>query len=547
MRRVFIDLSNDSHLCQPSVFGGYAGEHNETQLEVKLPKRMVEIDCSGYYFDFQTADDKEILSPLLPPSYVVDNIISFKLSEQLTVAGKLKFNIKAISKNHDIVDLISKTNIAILHIDCSPEGTPTDINPENCKDEFFAMIEAIVAEMIKGGEGNITVNLPIDTTYSSVSNNAPSGRALAPIFNAKQDKLISGENIKTINGQSVLGEGDIEISGGTGGNITVDQTYNPESENPQSGKAVAPVFQKKVEVWLPNTEYKVNDTVLAFVREEVNYGDGKPYIRIVTVGMVCLQNHVSPSDLEYPNEQENFNDYWSVFPFDARSSERDVNGNVIHRTYATKEEFNSNNAVLNNKINALISEKLSREIVYSLPNEYERDTNIIYMIQSNTASSNNVYEEYLVIEKEYRYCYVENVPAKVYTDDTFSEEITDYTAIIDPSDLYVIYYDSVGKYMLLNQKDGKAIVINGADIDDTTKEVLDSIHNVGGQAWKFHGNLYFNINMFEYIDITEFVRDLELIGSTEVDLSNYVTKEELGDIETALDEIIELQNSIIGE
>lgn len=33
----------------------------------------------------------------------------------------------------------------------------------------------------------------------------------------KQDTLVSGENIKTINGQNILGAGDIVISGGTGG------------------------------------------------------------------------------------------------------------------------------------------------------------------------------------------------------------------------------------------------------------------------------------------------------------------------------------------
>lgn len=33
-------------------------------------------------------------------------------------------------------------------------------------------------------------------------------------ISGKQDKLVSGENIKTINGQSVLGEGDIVIEGG---------------------------------------------------------------------------------------------------------------------------------------------------------------------------------------------------------------------------------------------------------------------------------------------------------------------------------------------
>lgn len=34
-------------------------------------------------------------------------------------------------------------------------------------------------------------------------------------LNTKQDKLVSGENIKTINGESIVGEGNIEIEGGT--------------------------------------------------------------------------------------------------------------------------------------------------------------------------------------------------------------------------------------------------------------------------------------------------------------------------------------------
>ena len=52
---------------------------------------------------------------------------------------------------------------------------------------------------------------------------------------SKQDKLVSGENIKTINGESVLGKGDIKVQT----KIEADQTFNPTSENAQSGKAVA--------------------------------------------------------------------------------------------------------------------------------------------------------------------------------------------------------------------------------------------------------------------------------------------------------------------
>lgn len=45
----------------------------------------------------------------------------------------------------------------------------------------------------------------LDTALSSVGER----------FNSKQDKLVSGENIKTINGESIVGKGNIEIEGGS--------------------------------------------------------------------------------------------------------------------------------------------------------------------------------------------------------------------------------------------------------------------------------------------------------------------------------------------
>ena len=68
MRHVFIDLSSDNYLEQPHIFGGYAGEHNETILQVKLPNRMVGVQYSGLRFDFQTSEDNKISSPLIPIS-----------------------------------------------------------------------------------------------------------------------------------------------------------------------------------------------------------------------------------------------------------------------------------------------------------------------------------------------------------------------------------------------------------------------------------------------------------------------------------------------
>ena len=57
-----------------------------------------------------------------------------------------------------------------------------------------------------------------------------------PDISTKQDTLVSGTNIKTINGQDILGSGNITIQGGSGG--TVDQTFNGSSTNAQSGVAI---------------------------------------------------------------------------------------------------------------------------------------------------------------------------------------------------------------------------------------------------------------------------------------------------------------------
>lgn len=56
----------------------------------------------------------------------------------------------------------------------------------------------------------------------------------------KQDTLVSGTNIKTINGNSILGEGDITVSGGGG---TVDDALSTTSENPVQNKVLTDILQ----------------------------------------------------------------------------------------------------------------------------------------------------------------------------------------------------------------------------------------------------------------------------------------------------------------
>ena len=174
MRYVSIDLSSDNYLHQPQIFGGYAGEHNETILQVKLPKRMIDIECSGYRFDFQTSEDNKISSPLIPVYELNDDVLSFKLAEQLTVAGKLLFNVVATLLSGNTVSLTSKTNMIVLHIGESPEGNDIPIDPNGYKDELLQTIDNRILEIKAGKKTEMGGEIFNDYENNSANVNAHS-------------------------------------------------------------------------------------------------------------------------------------------------------------------------------------------------------------------------------------------------------------------------------------------------------------------------------------------------------------------------------------
>lgn len=79
-------------------------------------------------------------------------------------------------------------------------------------------------------------------TKEELANYQPIGDyATTTQLNSKQDTLVSGTNIKTVNGQSILGEGNIEISGA----ITVDTALSETSENPVQNKIITAALNGK--------------------------------------------------------------------------------------------------------------------------------------------------------------------------------------------------------------------------------------------------------------------------------------------------------------
>lgn len=85
--------------------------------------------------------------------------------------------------------------------------TPTDLSNYYTKSETSGATEISTALASKADTA---------TTYTKTETD----NAITAATSAKQDTLVSGTNIKTINGETLLGEGNIEIQGGGGSSYT---------------------------------------------------------------------------------------------------------------------------------------------------------------------------------------------------------------------------------------------------------------------------------------------------------------------------------------
>lgn len=74
------------------------------------------------------------------------------------------------------------------------------------------------------------VSVPVTTTATSGSAVPFTSGGAYTALGGKQDTLVSGTNIKTINSTSILGSGNIDIAGGTGGGLTSTLSSAPYSD-----------------------------------------------------------------------------------------------------------------------------------------------------------------------------------------------------------------------------------------------------------------------------------------------------------------------------
>ena len=124
-----------------------------------------------------------------------------------------------------------------LQTKANASDIPTKVSQlEN--DSKFATQTAVATGLATKADKDSLTSLEgsVSTLETTVRNQDKSIIANAQAIQGKQDKLVSGTNIKTINNQSILGSGNISIEGG--GTVTVDSELSLTSENPVQNKVI---------------------------------------------------------------------------------------------------------------------------------------------------------------------------------------------------------------------------------------------------------------------------------------------------------------------
>ena len=151
----------------------------------------------------------------------LDAAVSTKATDNLVVHKGGSETITGSKKFQGVYDSI---NINLFNSDNSNITWIDEYSGEAYYREPFAWIQA------NDGVNTTTLQQALDakevtshkiTSISSSSTNTqyPSALAVYNALSTKQNTLVSGETIKTINGNSILGSGNITIQGGSGGKI----------------------------------------------------------------------------------------------------------------------------------------------------------------------------------------------------------------------------------------------------------------------------------------------------------------------------------------
>lgn len=347
--------------------------------------------------------------------------------------------------------------------------------------------------------------MDITVTSSTIyATEAYVNEAVAGLDEKKQDKLISGQNIKTINGESILGEGNIVIEGGSGGTGTkyaAGDNIEISEDNVISVTGIS--VPTNVSELTNDAGYITNSALEGYVTDTEL--EGKDY---VTNTELNSKGYVTDSALEGYVTDDDLNNAVSGFVTSGQ-----VETQIENKGYVTESELTSKDYVSESELtNALSGYVTSGQVESQIESKNYATSGYV-----NSQLSNYVSESELN-EKGYM------------TDDQVSMKLQNYATTASVQD-FITESEVDTKLNDYTPTSGFAS-INGSAITNGGNLVIDG----GGQVAPYKAGNNINISDDYTISVTgisvptnisQLTNDAGYVTDTELEGKNYVTESEL--------------------
>lgn len=220
---------------------GYATEQwvegkgylNTAEVDRKIQDAVLkDVNLSDYYTK-QQIDNKGFITSI-PSEYVTESELESKgylttIPTEYVTESELEQRLDGIEVNVDLDDYYTKQQIDGKGYVTNAELVTKDYASKEYVREEVSKVD--LSDYYTKGQsdskyqpkGNYLTSIPAE--YVTETELSGKNYATKTELSGKQNQLVSGTNIKTINGQSILGSGDIEIQGGSGGSVDLDDYY----------------------------------------------------------------------------------------------------------------------------------------------------------------------------------------------------------------------------------------------------------------------------------------------------------------------------------
>lgn len=249
--------------------------------------------------EFATAEQgSKADSALQPKDNITEltNNAGYTKVESSTTNGNIK-----IDGNETVVynDTNIKSDITDLQNNKVDKVEGKQLSTNDFTNDYKSQVEANTTA--RHTHTNKAILDTITETLINSWNDKVSQTQLTTELNKKQDKLISGTNIKTLNNESLLGEGNIDITSAQWGNITGDLSNQTDLKNALNEKANnSTVESLTTQVNINTTNISTNTTDISGLKTS-KLDASKANVNVMTGLGVTAQNDNVSLNKSYKN------------------------------------------------------------------------------------------------------------------------------------------------------------------------------------------------------------------------------------------------------